>query len=327
MNIADMRTVHSREAYEHAERALRRQGVRDRHPLLDRLCGVGRAGAARSSTTGPTSARTTSRWPTRCSSASGSTTPAAQAAPHARRHRVAPRRGDWRRGSPLLARPRARRLRARAGGAAPPRRSRPTPAADDSRGRRGARRSLPDRARAAAGATLRARARRPRAAPGRPRRPSSARRRVLGRHRPPRRLAARCIASERPQRAARLDPRAGGAARRAPTSRSTSTARARRLTLRRGGRAVLRRSRRRRPPGHRDADRAASRSPTSCGRAAPARPTAAARSRSRATRPSCPPAGRAATGWRSTARRTVETVGQARLARLHARLRRATSGG
>ena len=45
MNIADMRTVHSREAYEHADRALRRQGVQDRHPLVDRLRRVGREGA------------------------------------------------------------------------------------------------------------------------------------------------------------------------------------------------------------------------------------------------------------------------------------------
>ena len=43
LNIADMRTVHSREAYDVAAGALRRQGVRHGDPLLDRLRGVRRA--------------------------------------------------------------------------------------------------------------------------------------------------------------------------------------------------------------------------------------------------------------------------------------------
>ena len=43
LNLADMRTVHSREALVVAEGALRRAGVRHRHPLLDRLRRVGRA--------------------------------------------------------------------------------------------------------------------------------------------------------------------------------------------------------------------------------------------------------------------------------------------
>ena len=43
LNIADMRTVHSR-TRSSAQGALRRQGVRHRDPRLDRLCGVGRAG-------------------------------------------------------------------------------------------------------------------------------------------------------------------------------------------------------------------------------------------------------------------------------------------
>ena len=77
LNIADMRTTHSRDAYDAAAGALRRQGLRDGDPRLDRLRRVGREGAARSSITGPISARTTSRWPTRSWRASGSPTPAA----------------------------------------------------------------------------------------------------------------------------------------------------------------------------------------------------------------------------------------------------------
>ena len=71
MNIADMRTVHSREAYEALTRALRRArssrpSSAPRSPMPSR-----RESGARSSTTGPTSAATTSRWPTRCSRGSG----------------------------------------------------------------------------------------------------------------------------------------------------------------------------------------------------------------------------------------------------------------
>ena len=42
LNIADMRTVHSREAYEALKEHFGEQGVRDGDPRLDRLCGVGR---------------------------------------------------------------------------------------------------------------------------------------------------------------------------------------------------------------------------------------------------------------------------------------------
>ena len=77
MNIADMRTVHSREAYDAARGALRREGVRDRHPRPRSPTPSRPSGRSRSSTTGPTSGRTTSRWPTRCWNASGCATPVA----------------------------------------------------------------------------------------------------------------------------------------------------------------------------------------------------------------------------------------------------------
>ena len=76
--VARRRAQHRRHAHgalarglRRAQGALRRQGLRHRHPLLDRLRGVGRAGPSRSSTTGPTSARTTWRWRTRCWTAIG----------------------------------------------------------------------------------------------------------------------------------------------------------------------------------------------------------------------------------------------------------------
>ena len=84
LNIADMRTVPLARGVRRADGALRREGLRHRHPPVDRLRGVGRAGASRSSTTGPTSAPTTSRSPTRCSSASGSRTPRRKLRPAAR---------------------------------------------------------------------------------------------------------------------------------------------------------------------------------------------------------------------------------------------------
>ena len=43
LNIADLRTLHSREALAPAARALRRQGLRHGHPPVDPLRGVGRA--------------------------------------------------------------------------------------------------------------------------------------------------------------------------------------------------------------------------------------------------------------------------------------------
>ena len=55
MNIADMRTVHSREAYAQLERALRREGLRDRHPRPRSPTPSRPRGRCRSSTTGPTS--------------------------------------------------------------------------------------------------------------------------------------------------------------------------------------------------------------------------------------------------------------------------------
>ena len=120
---------------------------------------------------------------------------------------------------------------------------------------------------------------------------------------PARRLAAGRRARAA-QRAAGLDPRRRDPRPAPSTSRCTSTAPPAGCSVRRGAR-VLRRVRvavgR---PGTRDADAAASRSRTSCARSGPTRPTAAARSRSRATRPSCCRAGRAATGSRSTRRRS-----------------------
>ena len=69
LNIADMRTVHSREAFEslkeHFGDKVFETVVRRRSPTRSR-----RSGRGRSSTTGPTSAATTSNWPTRCSRAS-----------------------------------------------------------------------------------------------------------------------------------------------------------------------------------------------------------------------------------------------------------------
>ena len=45
MNIADMRTTHSRDAYAQLVGGVRREGLRDRDPRLDRLRRVGREGA------------------------------------------------------------------------------------------------------------------------------------------------------------------------------------------------------------------------------------------------------------------------------------------
>ena len=75
-NIADMRTDPLARGVRDAQGGVRRQALRDDDPLVDRLRRVGRARRCRSSTTAPTSARTTSRSPTRCSRGSGSTRPA-----------------------------------------------------------------------------------------------------------------------------------------------------------------------------------------------------------------------------------------------------------
>ena len=72
-NIADMRTVHSREAYDVAQGALRRQAASRRRSASRSPTPSPPSGRSRSSTTAPTSARTTSRWPTSCSGALGLT--------------------------------------------------------------------------------------------------------------------------------------------------------------------------------------------------------------------------------------------------------------
>ena len=87
MNIADMRTVHSREAYESLERALPGQGLRDRHPLLDRLRGVGREREV-DPRPPPRPRRRLPRAGRRAAQAHRPRRPAAQAAADARRHRV-----------------------------------------------------------------------------------------------------------------------------------------------------------------------------------------------------------------------------------------------
>ena len=69
LNIADMRTVHSREAYE----ALKEHfGDKVFETVIRASIAYAESAerAARSSSTGPTSAATTWRSPTRCSSAS-----------------------------------------------------------------------------------------------------------------------------------------------------------------------------------------------------------------------------------------------------------------
>ena len=68
LNIADMRTVHSREALQpRCVRALRRQGVPDAIiRSVDSPTPSPPSAPSRSSTTGPTSGRTTCAWPTRC---------------------------------------------------------------------------------------------------------------------------------------------------------------------------------------------------------------------------------------------------------------------
>ena len=79
MNIADMRTVHSREAFDALQGALRRQGLRDGDPRLDRLRRVGRAGALDPRPPARPRRATTSSSPARCSRAIGLTGCAAQA--------------------------------------------------------------------------------------------------------------------------------------------------------------------------------------------------------------------------------------------------------
>ena len=89
LNIADMRTVHSREALLHAARALRREGVRHGGPPVDRLRRVGRARDVRSSITDPISETTTCRSRMSCSLASALTRPASALRPSCRRRRGA----------------------------------------------------------------------------------------------------------------------------------------------------------------------------------------------------------------------------------------------
>ena len=79
LNIANMRTKHAPPDARRAARALRRQGLSQRHPPVDRVCGVGRARRARSSTTAPTAGRTTCRSPAR--SCAGSAPAGAARAP------------------------------------------------------------------------------------------------------------------------------------------------------------------------------------------------------------------------------------------------------
>ena len=76
LNIADMRTRHSREAFDSLRQHFGEK-LLDTTIRLDRLRRVGRARASRSSTTAPTWPPTTSPWPRSCSSAWGWTARAA----------------------------------------------------------------------------------------------------------------------------------------------------------------------------------------------------------------------------------------------------------
>ena len=67
LNIADMRTEALARGLRAAQGALRREGLRDRRSAPRSPTPSRPRRASRSSTTAPTSARTTSPWPTRCS--------------------------------------------------------------------------------------------------------------------------------------------------------------------------------------------------------------------------------------------------------------------
>ena len=72
LNIADMRTIHSREAYQSLAEAFGDKVFETTIRAVDRLRRVGRARRSRSSTTAPTSGPTTSRSPASCSRGSTS---------------------------------------------------------------------------------------------------------------------------------------------------------------------------------------------------------------------------------------------------------------
>ena len=74
MNIADMRTTHSRDAYAQLEEDFGDKVFETVIRVLDRLRRVGREGALDPRLPARISARTTSRWPTRCWRASGAKT-------------------------------------------------------------------------------------------------------------------------------------------------------------------------------------------------------------------------------------------------------------
>ena len=177
-----MRTVHSREAYDSLQGALRRaRSSRPSIRAVDRLRRVGRAGDARSSTTGPTSAPTTSRWPTRCSS------------------RLGPRATPARASRPLLRlRPRLRRLAIAAAAAAATAASAP----------RDARRPRPRRARAAG-----------RIRPRRPAARDAGRRRRCGRTALRRRARRRAVLARVATRTAFGSPTYRRSSRRGPVAR------------------------------------------------------------------------------------------------------------
>ena len=73
-NIADMRTLHTRESFSTLQEDVGRKLFRS--TIRSSIAYAEARAPCRSSTTGPTSARTTSRSRTRCSDASGSPTPA-----------------------------------------------------------------------------------------------------------------------------------------------------------------------------------------------------------------------------------------------------------
>ena len=140
--------------------------------------------------------------------------------------------------------------------------------------------------------------------PGGARSGGSRRDRVRGSERPVRHPPARGVAGRARRHSCRTGAPGGCPRRRcgsAPsTSRSTSTAPRARLTVRRGGRVLRRFTVARRAPGERDADRPL----RGHGQAPDARRRAVRLLRawrSPATSSTCPPAGRAATAWRSTA--------------------------
>ena len=72
LNIADLRTIHSREALVQLRERFGEQGLRRGHPAVDPLRGVGRARRLDHRLPRRSSATTTSAWPTRCSTGSAS---------------------------------------------------------------------------------------------------------------------------------------------------------------------------------------------------------------------------------------------------------------